>query len=204
MTFIENMALIKQRAKGFVYEFGKDSSRKIIGVIWMTVTMRRNFELHGSYISLDLMKCALNSLLWPCISVAMYNELWQICIGCEGMLLGDKKPMYKFLCQFLKTNVPGRAFESGNVVASDGFFSQEMIVEFGFVNATFIYDWWHLLDSGLKGMFPTSYKLLKSHLISMVHASSVSDFKWILISANKLLDAQTSKNNQDKEDLQLF
>ncbi len=38
----------------------------------------------------------------------------------------------------------------------------------------------------------------------MVHASSESDFERILISANNLLDAQTSKNNQDKEDLQNF
>ncbi len=122
----------------------------------MTATMRRNFELYGSYISLDFMKHALNSLLWPYVSIAMYNELRQICVACEGMLLGEKKPMYDYLCKFHKTNAPGRAFESVNVVANNGFFSQEMIVEFGFVNATFIYDRWHLLDSGLKSMFPTS------------------------------------------------
>ncbi len=79
-----------------------------------------------------------------------------------------------------------------------------MILEFGFINATFIYDQWHLLDSGLKGMFQTSYKLLKSHLVSMVHASSKSNFEQILLSANNLLQAQTSKNIQDKEELHIF
>ncbi len=52
----------------------------------MTATMRRNFELFGLYISLDFMKRALNSLLWPYVSVAMYNELRQICVGFEGIL----------------------------------------------------------------------------------------------------------------------
>ncbi len=144
MNFIEYMALIKQQAKGFVYEYGKDHSGKIVGVVWVTETMRRNFELFGSYIILDFMKHALNSLLWPYVSVAMYNELRQIC-----------KTMYEFLCQFLRTNAPGRTFESVNVVAGDGFFNQEVVVELGFVNAKFIYDWQHLLDLGLNGMFNT-------------------------------------------------
>ncbi len=86
MNFIEYMALIKQQAKGFVYEYGRDHSRKIAGVIWMTSTMWRKFKLFGSYISLDVMKRALNSLQWPYIPVAMYNELRQICDGCEGIL----------------------------------------------------------------------------------------------------------------------
>ncbi len=61
--------------------------------------------------------------------------------------------MYQFLCQYLRTNAPGRSFELVKVVAGDVFFTQDMILEFGFVNVTFIYDQWHLLDSGLKGMF---------------------------------------------------
>ncbi len=112
--------------------------------------------------------------------------------------------MYEFLCDFLRKNAPGRSFESMKVVDSNGFFNQEIIFELGFTNAKFIYDRWHLLDSGLKGMFPTSCELLKSHLISMTHASSKSDFEHILLSANNLLDAQLSKNNQDKEDLTYF
>ncbi len=33
MNFIEYMSLIKQQAKGFVYEYGKDHSGKIVGVV---------------------------------------------------------------------------------------------------------------------------------------------------------------------------
>ncbi len=150
----------------------------------MTAMMRKNFELFGSYISLDFMKRTLNLLLWPYVSIAMYHSVRQICVGCKGILCWEKKPMYEFLCDFLRKNAPGRSFESMKVVASNGFFNQEIIFELGFTNAKFIYDRWHLLDSGLKGMFPTSCELLKSHLISMAHASSKSDFEHILLSAN--------------------
>ncbi len=87
----------------------------------MTATMRQNFELFGSYICLDFMKRALNSLLWPYVSVTMYNELRKICVGCEGILLGEKLPMYKFLCRFLQQSTPGQPFDSVNVVSGDGF-----------------------------------------------------------------------------------
>ncbi len=45
LSFIEYMKPIKHHAKGFVYEFCRDSNSKIVGVAWMTATMRRNFEL---------------------------------------------------------------------------------------------------------------------------------------------------------------
>ncbi len=112
--------------------------------------------------------------------------------------------MYDSLCQFLRMNALGRTFESVKVVAGDGFFNQEVIVELGFVNAKFIYDRWHLLDSRLKGMLNTGYELLKSYLTLMVHASSESDYECILLSAKNLVEAQRSKNYQDKEDLEHF
>ncbi len=90
--------------------------------------MRTNFELFGSYISLDFMKHALNPPLQPYIPVAIYNELRQICVGCKGILCGEKKPIYSFLCDFLRKNAPGRAFESVKVVAGKGSFNQEIIL----------------------------------------------------------------------------
>ncbi len=41
INFIEYMALMKQQYKGFVYEYGRDPSRKNVGVIWMTAMMMR-------------------------------------------------------------------------------------------------------------------------------------------------------------------
>jgi len=88
MSFVEYLELIKCRAKGFTYKLAEDMSgeeKKLVGVIWMTATMRRNFELFGGYICLDMMKRGLNTLLWPYCAVVMYDEHMKICIGCEGI-----------------------------------------------------------------------------------------------------------------------
>ncbi len=77
MSFIEYLELIKSRARGFTYKLAEDTSeqkKKLLGVIWMTATMRRNFELFGGYICLDMMKRGLNTLLWPYVAVTMYDE----------------------------------------------------------------------------------------------------------------------------------
>ena len=63
----------------------------------MTATMRRNFELYGGYICLDMMKRALNTLLWPYAAVTMFDEHHQICIACEGIVCGEKVDMYAFM-----------------------------------------------------------------------------------------------------------
>ncbi len=165
--------------------------------------MRRNFGLFGSYICLDFMKCAINSFLWPYVSVAMYNKMRQSCVVCEGISYREKKQINEFLCDFLLRNERQMLFGSINVVAGDVFFSPEVIAELGFPNAKFLYHQWHLLNTGLRGMFLMSYELLMSHLVSMIHALSESDFEQMLLSDNNLLDAQNSKNKQDKEDLKI-
>ena len=66
------------RCRGFVYELARDGLGTMVGVVWQTATMRDNFERFGSYISLDMMKRGINSLLWPFVSVSMYNELKKI------------------------------------------------------------------------------------------------------------------------------
>jgi hypothetical protein len=48
--------------------------------------MRHNFELFGGFIGLEMMKTGVNSHLWPYSSVAIYDEMKKVCIGCEGIL----------------------------------------------------------------------------------------------------------------------
>ena len=156
MSFIEYLELIKCRAKGFTYKLAEDTSgkeKKLVGVVWMTATMRRNFELFGGYISLDMMKRGINTLLWPYCAVVMYDEHKQICVACEGILCGEREDTYRFMARFLAENAPGRPLADVTIVAGDGFFDQDMIVDFGFINAQYIADLWHLLDSGLRNKF---------------------------------------------------
>ncbi|EJK50475.1 hypothetical protein THAOC_30532, partial [Thalassiosira oceanica] len=89
--FVDYLKLIQARAKGFSFKLAEDTSGKkktLLGVLWMTATMRRNFELYGDYISLDMMKRGLNTLLWPYIGVAMYDNMKKVCLACEGTLCG--------------------------------------------------------------------------------------------------------------------
>ena len=66
----------------------------------MTSTMRMNFELYGGYLSVDAMKRDLNTLLWPYMATSMWNELNQVCVGCEGILLSEREEAYKALLNF--------------------------------------------------------------------------------------------------------
>ena len=208
MSFIEYLELIKCRAKGFTYKLAEDTSgdgKKLIGVVWMTATMRRNFELFGGYISLDMMKRGLNTLLWPYCAVTMYDEHMKICVACEGILCGERHDTYKFIAKFLSESAPGRPLEEVSIVAGDGFFDQETIAEFGFVNARFITDRWHLLDSGLCKMFgDRAYGLLQGHLKRMVEATTEKDFEDILCLAKELLGAQPQRDMQMEKDLEDF
>ena len=52
-SFVEFLDLIADRAKGFSYKVvsePKCDSKKLLGLFWMTATMRRNFELFGAFI----------------------------------------------------------------------------------------------------------------------------------------------------------
>ena len=81
-SFVDYLKLIQSHATGFIYSLAEDTSgkkKKLVGVLWMTATMRRNFELFGGYIALDMMKRGLNTLLWPYVAVSMYDEGMKTC-----------------------------------------------------------------------------------------------------------------------------
>ena len=203
--------MIKARAKGFTYKLAEEEAsenndkKKLLGVLWMTATMRKNFELFGGYMCLDMMKRGLNTLLWPYIAVTMYDENMKLCLAAEGILCGERVDMYHFVASFLGGSAPGRPLSEVSIVAGDGFFDQEMIIAFGFTNAKYITDQWHLLDSGLCKMFgKRAYVLLKGHLVRMVKATSETEFEEVLQSANELLLHQLKRNGQMEQDLATF
>ena len=163
----------------------------------MTATMRRNFELFGSFISLDMMKRGLNKMLFPYTAVTMLDESTKLCIACEGIVIGELDEMYKCQADFLKEFAPGRPLDSVLVVAGDGFFDNESISKMGFVNANFIHDQWHLFDSGLsKNLGKVGFLKLKKHLRQMIECDSEETFDQIvdlgvrLIRSDKKVDGQ--------------
>ena len=99
-TMEDYMETLKLKDKDFVYEILRNPNGDITGCIWMTSTMRMNFELFGGYISVDAMKRELNTLLWPYMATSMWNELNQVCVGCEGIVLSEREEAYNALLDF--------------------------------------------------------------------------------------------------------
>ena len=99
--------------------------------------MRRNYELYGSYISLNFMKRGLNKLLWPYFAVCMNDENMRLYLGAEGMLCGEQNEMYALAAWFLSKYATKRLLIDVNVVAADQFLCQETVKKLGFVNAIF-------------------------------------------------------------------
>ena len=95
VTFADYMETLKAKDKDFCYQILADSDGEITGCLWMTSTMRNNFELFGSYISVDAMKRDINILLWPYMAVTMLNEMGNVCVGCEGIMLSEREEAYK-------------------------------------------------------------------------------------------------------------
>jgi hypothetical protein len=107
VTFSQYMNLLQSQTTGFMYEFTTDSYGKVNGLVWQTATMHSNFERYRGYISLDTLKREINKWLWPCMSIVMYDEHKIMCLGCEGIMCGERVDGYKFMCNFLIRNTPG-------------------------------------------------------------------------------------------------
>ncbi len=124
--------------------------KKLCGVLWQTATMHCNFKLYGGYIGMDMMKRGINTLLWPYFAVAMYDKMKKLCTGCKGLLCDERDNMYQFAADFLAEFSPERPLASVDIVAGDGYFSQDFIFRLGFTEARFVLNMWHLLDSSLE------------------------------------------------------
>ncbi len=192
MSFADYLNIISHKAKEFSYQLARNSSGVLVGAIWMTATMRRNFELFGTYLNLDALKRTINKLLWPYYGVTMYNELNKICLALEGFMCGQEQlEAYYFIAEFLAKHAPGRPLSTVAIVAGDGIFDQDTIFKMGFTRLTFVLDHWHLLDSGLRNKFgEQGHSLLRSHLVRLVKSTSEIEFESVLSAAEELIVSQ--------------
>ena len=119
------------------------------------------------------MKRAINKWLWPYMSVSLFNEHQKICLACEGILCGEWRDAYNFLCQFLINHDPGQLPTEVLLVTGDGLFNKKTVNYFGFVIAKYLMDWFHIFDTGLTDTFRENgcdliwgepIKIIKSHM----------------------------------------
>ena len=147
------MISLQQNNNGFSVTFLQDSNGRYTGCIWQTAIMRDNFERFGTFISIDAMKRGLNKLLWPYMSICMYNELNTICVACEAIICSEREEAYRAMIDFVVDNSQ-RTYDEIYVVAADGFVNKVTVREkFLLPNAIYMADVWHLLDSILPKKF---------------------------------------------------
>ena len=107
----------------------------------------RCFKRFGSFITLDAMKRATNTFLWHYFSVVMINDLNKVCVGSESIIISERTDAYKFLMEStisMAQNV--RTKEEIYCISGDGFFDENNLINWGYSNAKFIADHWHLFE----------------------------------------------------------
>ena len=205
-TFAEYMEALRDSNVGFDYQLLADSNGRHTGCIWQTSTMKDNFDRFGGFLSIDAMKRGINKLLWPYMSITMYNEINCVCVACEAITCTEREESYNAMIQFVLKNSKRRTNEMINVIAADGFINQDCVTnKFGLTNATYMCDMWHLFDSILPKCFGVDiFTLIKSYLQSMCYSKTEAQFQQAYDKAMKILQSKTTRNENLEEQLRKF
>lgn len=202
VTFKEYMDLLKKSNKGFRYELFHDSNGKCTGCVWQTTTMRDNFERFGGFIALDAMKRELNSLLWPYMAISMYNELGMICLGCEAIVITERKEAYKGLINFVcDEKYSSHLHKDVSVLTADGAVTQNIVTHnFLLPNAHFMADQWHLFDSVLPKRFgDVHFQSIKDELRKMCNANSEEEHTMAFNAAMSHLQSRLNRTEKRED-----
>ena len=168
--------------------------------------MKDNFDRFGGFLSIDAMKRGINKLLWPYMSITMFNEINCVCVACEAIICSEREESYNAMIQFVLKNSKKRTSENINVIAADGFINQDCVTnKFGLPNATYMCDTWHLFDSILPKRFGVeTFNLIKTYLQSMCYSKTESQFELAYMKALKILQNKPSRNENLEDQLQKF
>ena len=205
-TFAEYIQSLQDSNSGFDYQLLADSNGRYTGCIWQTSTMKDNFDRFGGFVSIDAMKRGINKLLWPYMSITMYNEINCVCVACEAIICSEREEAYNAMIQFVIKNSQKRTNETIHVVAADGFINQDCVTnKFGLPHATYMCDTWHLFDSILPKRFgvPT-FTLIKSYLQLMCYSKTEVQFEEAFNKAMNILQEKSDRDENLEEQLRKF
>ena len=59
---------------------------KLLGLLYITATMRWTHELFDEYMCPDMMARVINKLAWPYTGIALYDEMGHVCVCLEGFV----------------------------------------------------------------------------------------------------------------------
>ena len=181
-----------------------DTSGKPTGCVWQTAIMRDNFERFGGFVAIDAMKRELNTLLWPYMAITMYNELNMICLGCEAIVISERKEAYKALLNFIcDEKYSSRLKPDVSVLAADGAVTQHIVRhDFQLINCHFMADQWHLFDSVLPNRFGDSVlSSIKDYLRKMCYSKSEEEHSTSFNAAMSILQNRPQRTGKPEEEL---
>ena len=129
---------------GFSYKIFFNKKNEISGFMWMTSTMRSNFERFGSFLAIDAMKGAKNIHLWPYVAPVVVNEFDNTCVVAECLVAGERKDAYIAILKGLSEMAPGRPKTKVYALYADEFLSEDVLRQAGYEETKLFYDHVHL------------------------------------------------------------
>ena len=102
---------------------------------------------------LDVMIRDINKILWTFTTIGICNDMDQVCVGCEGIFCGERELTCLFVVQLLLMGTPSSPEYKVYSVVGNCFFNQVIVERFGFTNAKFVADYFHLFDLDKKVIF---------------------------------------------------
>jgi len=171
---------MKEIDEYFDFRIMPDAECRIVGIVWMTGQMRRNLELFGSYIMMDMMKKQMNSSLFLYSGLVMNRPNGKLCHASEALCATEDLPTYKFQVDATFEMAHKRKKEDVNVIAADAILSQNSVRDvLGFPNALYIRDQFHLVQVNICDLFKGTnhFEELKSDIYAWIDSSSEEVFE---------------------------
>ncbi len=112
---------IHKKEPGFTYQVARDNNGCPIGVCWMTPQMRANYELFGSYISIDAMKRQTNSLHWPYVAPVVLDKKKSVAVIAKSLVCQECLESFEFVLNAVFQMAPKCKKKDVLLLASDCF-----------------------------------------------------------------------------------
>lgn len=174
------MQKLKSCDPGFKYKVFYANDDDMTGYVYQTSDMRRNFELYGNFISVDMMKRQQNNLEWPYFGPVVVDGNNSVRVIGEACVVGESHEAYEAVLDVLFSFTPNRPRASVHIIASDCFINEEFMNKIDLPNAKLIWDRYHLISHvwkyGLRRCYPKVKEFLERMLDSYTEVGYMEAF----------------------------
>jgi hypothetical protein len=132
-TYLQGLA---QADDTFQWRKAKCENGSVVGIVWQTGVMKRDFELYGSTLFLDRLGRSLNSKGWPLMTVAMLSGEKMVCLACEGIAVEESLKCYAWFLEAAVDMTPGVELSDIRVIYGDGIFAGDNLPEYLGISGT--------------------------------------------------------------------